>query len=161
MLRFLGHKTPANGRVHGNHEGEVMSSLKHRPEGVRLKHQASGNSIKLYDKQGSVLRVETTLNQPHQFRVYRASERDPEGKKRWQVLRKGVGDLHRRAELCEASNERYLEALASIRAGGECGGGGEAGVPSGDQGRTAAPGINPWAEPDATLLEIINRGNGR
>ncbi len=81
VLRFLGHKTQANGRVHGNHQGEVLSSLKHRPEGLRLKHQAGGNSIKLYDKQGSVLRVETTLNQPHQFRVFRASERDPEGKK--------------------------------------------------------------------------------
>ncbi|MBI3849419.1 MAG: hypothetical protein HY298_03870, partial [Verrucomicrobia bacterium] len=108
VLRFLGHKTQANGRVHGNHQGEVLSSLKHRPEGLRLKHQANGNSVKLYDKQGSVLRVETTLNRPHQFRVYRASERDPEGKKRWQVLRKGVGDLHRRAQICEAINGRYL-----------------------------------------------------
>jgi hypothetical protein len=88
VLRFLGHKT-----------------------------QANGNSIKLYDKQGSVRRVETTLNRPHQFRVYRPSERDPGGKKRWQVLRKSVGDLHRRAEICEAANGRHLEALASVRAG--------------------------------------------
>ena len=117
VLRFLGHKTQANGRVHGNHHGEILSRLKRRPEGLRLKHQANGNSIKLYDKQGSVLRVETTLNRPHQFRVYRASERDPEGQKRWQVLRKGVGDLHRRAEICEATNGRYLAALASVRAG--------------------------------------------
>src|ERR1700733_1384414 len=94
VLRFLGHKTPAHGRVHGHHQGEILSSLEQRPEGLRLKHQANGNSVKLYDKQGSVLRVETTLNRPHQFRVYRASERDPEGKMRWQVLRKSVGDLH-------------------------------------------------------------------
>src|SRR6202030_3146344 len=79
VLRFLGHKVQANGRAHGNLQGEILSSLK---------HQANGNSVKLYDKQGSVLRVETTLNRPHQFRVYRASERDPEQKKRWQVLRK-------------------------------------------------------------------------
>ena len=64
VLRFLGHKAQANGRVHGNHQGEVLSSLKGRPEGLRLKHQANGNSIKLYDKQGSVLRVETTMNVP-------------------------------------------------------------------------------------------------
>jgi hypothetical protein len=51
--------------VHGNHQGEVLSSLKARPKGLRLKHQANGNSVKLYDKQGSVLRVETTLNRPH------------------------------------------------------------------------------------------------
>jgi hypothetical protein len=158
VLRFLGQKTQANGRVHGNHQGEVLSSLKHRPEGLRLKHQANGNSIKLYDKQGSVLRVETTLNRPHQFRVYRASERDPEGRKRWQVLRKGVGDLHRRAEICEAANGRYLEALASVRA-----------APSaGEVVRTVCRpvkkdgrryrALNPWSEPDAAILEVISRG---
>jgi hypothetical protein len=158
VLRFLGHKTQANGRVHGNHQGEVLSSLKHRPEGLRLKHQAGGNSIKLYDKQGSVLRVETTLNRPHQFRVYRASERDPAGKKRWQVLRKSVGDLHRRAELCEAINGRYLEALASVRAGQS----------AGEVARTVCRpvvkdgrrhrALNPWSEPDAALLQVISRG---
>jgi len=158
VLRFLGHKTQANGRVHGNHEGEVLSNLKHRPEGLRLKHQANGNSVKLYDKQGSVLRVETTLNRPHQFRVYRASERDPEGKKRWQVLRRGIGDLHRRAQICEAINGRYLEALASVRAGQS----------AGELVRTVCRpikqdgrryrGLNPWSDPDAALLEVINRG---
>ena len=33
VLRFLGHKVQANGRVHGNQQGEILSSLKHRPEG--------------------------------------------------------------------------------------------------------------------------------
>jgi len=158
VLRFLSHQTQANGRVHGNHHGEILSSLKARPEGLRLKHQANGNSIKLYDKQGSVLRVETTLNRPHPFRVYRASERDPEGKKRWQVLRKGVGDLHRRAQICEAANGHYLEALASVRAGQSaravaqrvC-------QPILKNGRRHR-GLNPWTEPDATLLVVLQRG---
>ena len=158
VLRFLGHKVQANGQVHGNHQGEILSSLKARPEGLRLKHQANGNSVKLYDKQGSVLRVETTLNRPHQFRVYRASERDPEQKKRWQVLRKGVGDLHRRAEICEAINGRYLEALASVRAGQS----------AGEVARTVCRpvqkdgrrhrALNPWSAQDAALLEVISRG---
>jgi hypothetical protein len=158
VLRFLGHKVQANGRVHGNHQGEILSSLKHRPEGVRLKHQANGNSVKLYDKQGSVLRVETTLNRPHQFRVYRASERDPEQRKRWQVLRKSVGDLHRRAQICEAINGRYLEALASVRAGQSAG---EVARPvcrpiRKDGRRYRA--LNPWSEAEAALLEVISRG---
>jgi hypothetical protein len=158
VLRFLGHKTQANGRVHGNHQGEVLSSLKQRPEGVRLKHQANGNSVKLYDKQGSVLRVETTLNRPHQFRVYRASERDPAGKKRWQVLRKSVGDLHRRAELCEAVNGRYLAALASVRAGQSAGEVAKSVCrPVQKDGRRYRA-LNPWSEPDAALLEVISQG---
>lgn len=158
VLRFLGHKVPAHGRVHGNHQGEILSSLKQRPEGLRLKHQANGNSVKLYDKQGSVLRVETTLNRPHQFRVYRASERDPEQRKRWQVLRKSVGDLHRRAQICEAINGRYLEALASVRAGQSAG---EVARPvcrpiRKDGRRYRA--LNPWSEADAALLAVISRG---
>lgn len=158
VLRFLGHKTQANGRVHGNLEGEVLSSLKARPEGLRLKHQANGNSIKLYDKQGSVLRVETTMNRPHQFRVYRASERDPEGKKRWQVLRKGIGDLYRRAEICQAINGRYLEALASVRAGQSAGELVKTVCrPVQEEGRRFRA-LNPWSEPDAALLQFINRG---
>ena len=158
VLRFLGHKTQVNGRVHGNHQGEVLSSLKGRPEGLRLKHQANGNSVKLYDKQGSVLRVETTLNRPHQFRVYRASERDPQGKKRWQVLRKSAGDLHRRAEICQAVNGRYLDALASVSAGFSAG---EVArwvcQPVKVDGRRYR-GLNPWSAEDAKLLALINRG---
>lgn len=157
MLRFLGHKVQANGRVHGNHQGEILSSLKQRPAGLRLKHQANGNSIQLYDKQGRVLRVETTLNRPHQFRVYRASERDPGGKKRWQVLRKGVGDLHRRAQIFEAANGRCLAALASVRPGQSAGAVSQRVCqPRVKDGRRHR-GRNPWAEPDATLLEVLNR----
>jgi hypothetical protein len=158
VLRFLGHKVQANGQVHGNHQGEILSSLKHRPEGLRLKHQANGNSIKLYDKHGSVLRVETTLNRPHQFRVYRASERDPEQKKRWLVLRKGVGDLQRRAEICQASNGRYLEALASVRAGQTAGEVARSVCrPVRKAGRSYRA-LNPWSEPDAALLALLSRG---
>jgi hypothetical protein len=158
VLRFLGHKVQANGRVHGNHQGEILSSLKHRPEGLRLKHQANGNSVKLYDKQGSVLRVETTLNRPHQFRVYRASERDPEQKKRWQVLRKSVGDLHRRAEICEAINGRYLAALASVRAGQSAGQVARAVCRAICKDGRRHRALNPWAAQDATLFELISRG---
>src|SRR5205085_7346076 len=72
------------------------------------------NSIKLYDK-GSILRCECTLNDPQDFRVYRPKEGDPEGPKAWRTLRYGIADLHRRATVCQAANERYLEALAAVR----------------------------------------------
>ena len=158
VLRFLGHKVQANAQVHGNYQGQILSSLKRRPEGLRLKHEANGNSVKLYDKQGSVLRVETTLRRPHQFRVYRASERDPEQTKRWQVLRKSVGDLHRRAEICEAINGRYLEALASVRAGQSVGQVAQGACqPICKDGRRYRA-LNPWSSQDARLLELISRG---
>lgn len=68
---------PAHGKVHRLYKGEVENSLTHRPEGVRLKLYAAGNSIKVYDKHGQVLRVETTLNHPEAFRVYRTPAGQP------------------------------------------------------------------------------------
>lgn len=58
VMRFLG-KRPDR-----RYSGEVVSDYGDRPEGVRVKHLAFGNSLKVYDKGGSILRVETTINQP-------------------------------------------------------------------------------------------------
>jgi hypothetical protein len=114
VMRFLGRWVPTTtGRVYGQFDGEIISDIKHRAEGVRIKHSLNGNSLKLYDKQGSVLRVETTINHTEQFKVYRRSERDPDGPCCWRMLRRGLADLPRRAEVSRAANERYLQALAS------------------------------------------------
>jgi hypothetical protein len=158
VLRFLGRAVPAHGRVHRLYKGEVETQLKHRPEGVRLKHYANGNAIKIYDKHGQVLRVETTLTQPHDFRVYRAPEDRPQGKKRWMLLRKSVADARRRAEVCAAANDRYLGALAAAAveqsvadaAQSLC----RAVVKKGRRYRA----LNPWTPHDAALLETIARG---
>ena len=98
----------------GNFTGPIVSSFKHRAEGVRVKHWVNGNSIKMYDKAGSVLRVETTIAKPHDFKVLRPHHDDPHGKLDWRPMRKGVADLHRRAVVSQASNERYLDALANV-----------------------------------------------
>jgi hypothetical protein len=78
----------------------------------------NGNTIKIYDKayaaEGNILRVETTVNNVEDFRTYRKAEGDEEGKEKWLPMRKGIADLHRRAEVSEAANERYWNALASI-----------------------------------------------
>ena len=54
------------------------------------------------------------IREPDDFKVYRATEGDPEGPKDWRPMRKGIADLHRRAVVSQAANERYLEALAAI-----------------------------------------------
>jgi hypothetical protein len=106
VLKFLGKNL--DGRFTA---GSVSTDLKRRPEGVRLKHQVHGNSVKMYDKQETVLRVETTINDPSRFRVYRGTEAEPKNQK-WRELRKGVADIHRRAQVSQACNERYLSHLA-------------------------------------------------
>jgi len=107
-MRFLARK------AHGNFTGEIITSFKDRPEGVRVKHWVRGNSIKMYDKAGSVLRVETTIGQTNDFKVLRPRHDDPEGELVWQRLRKGVADLHRRTQLSQRSNDAYLDALAAV-----------------------------------------------
>jgi hypothetical protein len=108
VMRFLGRK------LHGSFTGELTTSLKHRPEGVRVKHWVRGNSVKMYDKAGCILRVETTIARTGDFKVLRPHHTKPQGKLYWQPLRKGVADLHRRAEVSQRSNERYLDALAVV-----------------------------------------------
>lgn len=107
VSRFFSGKTRIRGR-------EITTDIKHRPEGVRIKHQVEENSIKMYDKQGSVLRVETTINKPCRFKVRRQAVRRGKPTFDWFQLRKGVVDIERRVEICRAANGRYLEALAVV-----------------------------------------------
>ncbi len=112
VMRFLGR--PVKERVHQRFDGDVITSLKTRLEGTRVKHSLNRNSINMYNKQGSVLRVETTVNDPRDMKVFRTKENDPDGPMSWQRLRKGVSDLHRRAQISQQSNERNLESLAAV-----------------------------------------------
>ena len=105
VLRFLGRK------LHGNFKGQVTTSLKKRPEGWRAKHTMKRNSLKLYYK-GSVLRVETTINNPSEFKICQQTE---DGKLRWMPMRKGVSNLYRYAEVGQQANQRYLEHLAQAK----------------------------------------------
>lgn len=118
VLRFLGKKLTASGEVPGHVAAEVTSDLKRRQEGVRIKHRYNDNSVKLYDKAytsvGSVLRAELTMEDPEDFKVYRRPEGDPEAAMAWLRMRKGIADLHRRAEVSQKANDRYLDALASV-----------------------------------------------
>ncbi|MBZ5621695.1 MAG: hypothetical protein LAQ69_23655 [Acidobacteriia bacterium] len=68
--------------------------------------------IKMYNKQGSVLRIETTINNPRRFKVSRRVTRQGKQVKLWAVLRKGIADFRRRPEICVAANRRYLQALS-------------------------------------------------
>jgi hypothetical protein len=158
VMRFLGNKGVTAQGPHGNFEGEVVSDLKRRAEGTRIKHRLGGNWIKMYDKQGSVLRVETVINQTRDMKVFRTKEGDADGDKSWQRLRKGVADIHRRAEISQAANERYVEALASVDENRSLAQLAEAVCqPVAWQGKRSRA-LNPLAAEDGRLLEAVNRG---
>jgi hypothetical protein len=158
VLRFLGARRLAERGLIGHFEGEVVTDFKRRPEGVRLLHRVNRNWLKIYDKQGSVLRVETVINDPRDLKVFRTKEGDEDGEKEWLRMRKGVADLHRRTEVSQKANERCLDSLAAV----------EESQPLGKlikrlsqpaqlAGRRVRA-LNPLAQADASLLEAVGRG---
>jgi hypothetical protein len=104
VLRFLSR----NKRSH--FQGEVRSTLERRGEGLRVRHWVRENSIKMYNKAGNVLRIETTINNPKRFKVRRHTKSGA----RWMSMRKGIVDLRRRVDVSNGANERYLKALAAV-----------------------------------------------
>jgi len=121
VVRFLGRKIlPSKAQLATTYrsfaaEGEAKEAARRRPESRRIKHRIRRNWIKMYDK-WSVLRVETVINNPLDFRVVRF-EKDTKGRKhgRWVRMGKGVQNLSRYLEVGEAANRRYLDALAEVR----------------------------------------------
>lgn len=110
VMRFLGRPVPASGKLGGRFAGEVISQCQTRPEGVCVKHRVNRNSVKMYDKAGSVLRTEATLNNMRDFKAPRRVR----GKTVYRPMRKGVADMPRRAEVSRAVTGRYLDALAAV-----------------------------------------------
>jgi hypothetical protein len=69
----------------------------------------------MYDKAGTILRVETTIAETQPFKVLRPQDDDrPDAKLAWLPLRKGVADLHRRTQVSQRANDNYLAALAAV-----------------------------------------------
>jgi len=109
VLRFLGRSE----RFTRHAPALVESSVRDRFEGRRIKHWLYENSLKLYSHH-HVLRVEMTINQPERIQVLRRAENDPKWMPMWRPLRRSVVDLPHRAQVGQAANERYLEALAGL-----------------------------------------------
>jgi hypothetical protein len=153
VMRYLGRRD-----LRGVPAGEVTSDYRRLYEGVRVKHWVNRNSVKLYNKSGSILRIETTINQTRDFKVFRHPDDDQGRAASWQKMRKGVSDLHRRCQVSQQCNERYAEALAAAQvqeklkemAGPACN-------PVVKEGRRYR-GLNPWQEEDYRLLAFLAQG---
>jgi len=102
-------------RLTGNFNAELGNDFNTRIEGTRIRHHMGPASIKMYDKFGRVLRVETTTNDVSFFKHHRTVEhRDGSDEFKLAPLKKTIyslGDLRR---LLVASNRRYLEFISAI-----------------------------------------------
>ncbi len=109
VATFLGRK------LTGNFEGEIGNDFHTRIEGTRIKHHMGRVSIKMYDKLGIVLRIETTANDVTFFKHRRkVVHRDGSSSMKVAPMRKTIYSLPVLRELMGAANRRYLEFISAL-----------------------------------------------
>ncbi len=154
IATFLGRK------LHGNYQGECGNRFnRQRTLGTRLKHSMGPVSIKIYDKFGLILRIETTTNDVSFFRQRRTvHHRNGEDEIRWAPMRKSIYSLAPLQENLSASNQRYLAFISQINLPI----GGSENLSQLTSSRTenqhSYKGFNFFADDDARLLRLLLRG---
>jgi len=109
IATFLGRK------LHGNYQDDMGNNFHTRIEGTCLKHHMGNVAVKMYDKCGLVLRIETVANDISFFKHHRRVEhRDGTWQMKVAPLKKSIYSLRVLAELMQASNRRYLEFVSAI-----------------------------------------------
>jgi hypothetical protein len=152
VMTFMGRK------MHHAFSGEIVSDIKKRPFGVRIKHRMKKNSIKMYDK-CSVLRVETTINSPREFKIYKRNEADEKTGK-WIPMGKSIANLYRYAEVSKSANERYLDAIALADMKGDCIDEIEKICKKVEKGNRSYSAFNPLSdETEKVFCAVLNGGN--
>ena len=153
IATFLGRK------LNAQYEGELGNRFNIRIEGTRIKHTMGPVSLKLYDKFGLILRIETTVNDLTFFKHYREVEhRDGAKETKWASMQKTIYSLPALRETLEAANRRYLEFLSTLedpRNGRDKLDKLSQSVQN--EGRSY-PGFNLFDSDDDTLFRVIARG---
>jgi hypothetical protein len=99
IATFLGQK------LYGTYRGEMGNRFNVRWLGSRLKHVMGPVSLKVYDKFGLRLRIETTVNDVTFFKEHRqVHHRNGELKTQWAPMKKTLYSLAPLAEQLQAAN---------------------------------------------------------
>jgi hypothetical protein len=153
VLTFLGR------RLHPRFDGEVLTECKKdRAPGARIKHRVKNNWLKMYDKFGQVLRIETVINQPREFKVRRRRRRGDRTEMVWCPMNKGVANFYRYQQVAAAANGRYLGALALVADPTPAYRAVERLAQAKTSGGRSYAGFNPAQRADVRLFEAVLRG---
>ena len=110
IATFLSKKT-----LHGKNQQEVDSRYSVRIEGCCIKHRLGKNAIKMYDKFGHILRIETTTSDVTFFKHYRKVEhKDGTSEMKYAAMQKTIYSLDPLRESLAPANRRYLEFISAI-----------------------------------------------
>jgi len=153
VATFLGKK------LHGNYQDELGNRFDLRIQGTRIKHTMGPVSLKMYDKFGLILRIETTVNDVSFFPHYRQVEqRDGTRVTKWTHMKKTLYSLPALREALRAVNHRYLEFISTV-------GDPSAGVEklrklsqTVTEHERSYRGFNLFCEEDQQLMQVLVRG---
>jgi hypothetical protein len=107
VTQFLGKRIPL--------AQELDSRLSTRIVGTCIKHRLGPASVKIYDKFGRVLRIETTINNVSFFKHHRKVEhREGPSTRQLAPLKKSIYSLIDLREILLGCNRRYLEFLSAL-----------------------------------------------
>ena len=102
-------------RITYNCKKEAGNNFNQRILGTRIKHHMGDVSIKMYDKFGLVLRIESTCNDIGAFRVKReVNHNDGSVTEEKAPMRKSIYSLYQLFTIMKAANYRYLEFISTF-----------------------------------------------
>lgn len=114
VLRYLDRPLTKADKPYVNSNTDVITRVSDFNDGLRIRHWTDKNSAKLYNEQ-NVLRIETTINDPRKFKVFRHKQgQSTDEPKQRLPLRKGVMDIPLRAAVSQDVNNRFSDDLATL-----------------------------------------------
>lgn len=109
IATFLGRK------LTGHYQDEMGNNFHTRIQGTCLKHHMGKVAIKMYDKHGIILRIETVANDVSFFKHHRKVEhRDGTWTMKTASMKRSIYSLLPLMGLMWASNQRYLKFISSV-----------------------------------------------
>jgi hypothetical protein len=99
--------------IQGDIVSDVMDFAVKRLPGIRIKHRVKQNWIKMYNKAGSVLRLEMVINDPTAFKMRKKVCRHGKHVMEWVDMRKGVAYMFRYREVSLAA-QRPLPGCSGV-----------------------------------------------
>jgi len=109
VAMFLGKK------LDGRTTAELGTDFATRTQGTCIKHYLGWAAIKMYDKHGRILRIETTINKVNELKHYRTVEhQDGTSETKYAPMQKTIYSLPALQELLSAANGRYLAFLSDL-----------------------------------------------
>ncbi len=153
VATFLGRK------LDPRYQGEVGNHFHTRIQGTRIKHHMGPVAVKMYDKFGQALRIETVANDVSFFKHHRrVDHRDGTWEMKLAPVRKSIYSLPALADLMGAANRRYLDFISTLSDG-------RLGLKQLDrvtaptrEGERTYRGFNLLSAVDVALLRVLNRG---